>query len=118
MGDISTLWPAKKITAQKKKRMKHYIPQRNSLGSCGTSTNKRTGSEEVCFKLPEDGADPRHGRHPDIQILVLQQLQHLHTVNGTGDKTSAEASSITTIVYCKLVLDPKLSDARSHCRIH
>jgi hypothetical protein len=40
----------------------------------------------VRYKLPEDGADPRHGRHPDIQILVLQQLQHLHTVNGTGDK--------------------------------
>jgi hypothetical protein len=47
------------------------------LSSCGTSTTKRTGSEEVCYKLPEDGADPRHGRHPDIQILVLQQLQHL-----------------------------------------
>ncbi len=56
----------------------------------------------MCYKLPENGADPRHGRHPDIQVLVLQQLQHLHTVNGTGDKSNA------------VVPDPKLSDEGSH----
>jgi hypothetical protein len=71
----------------------------------------------VRYKLPEDGADPRHGRHPDIQVLVLQQLQHLHTVNGTGEKSNPEASPLLLPYYhcllyscsgSKVVPDPKL----------